>query len=77
MGIFSGRDKLGEGAGSSLEEARFKAAVHALKGWYLYSPKDRTIQGETMVPSMMEGERGRQKQHLWVPAHIDIGEVVV
>lgn len=75
VGVFSGRDKLGEAAGSSLNEARFKASIHALKGWYLYSPKGRLVEGETLVPSMMEGGKGRKTT--WVPAHIDDGEIVV
>lgn len=73
VGVFSGRDKLGEAAGASLNEARFKAAVKALKGWYLYSPNSTA--GELMVPSMMEGEQG--KGRTWRPAHIDDGEVIV
>lgn len=38
VGVFSGAQKLGEGQGSSLREARTRAAVNALQGWYLYSP---------------------------------------
>jgi dsRNA-specific ribonuclease len=40
VGVFSGNDKLGEGSGGSLDEARIKASVNALKSWYLYSPQD-------------------------------------
>jgi len=68
--VYSGQDKLGEGAGASLNEARFKAAVAALKGWYLYSPA-----GGVMLPSSMEGERGHGKQ--FKPALIDDGEIIV
>ena len=76
VGICSGRDMLGEGAGASLDEARFKAAVAALKGWYLYSPTPAAqAQGEdVMVPSQMEGEIGKARK--WRPAMIDLGEVV-
>lgn len=38
-GVFSGGMKLGEGQGSSLNEARTRAAVNALQGWYLFSPQ--------------------------------------
>lgn len=38
-GVFSGDMKLGEGQGTSLNEARTRAAVNALQGWYLFSPK--------------------------------------
>ena len=65
VGVFAGKEKLGEGAGSSLDEARVRAAVAALKGWYLYSPL------ELRVPSDAEGGRP------WQPVMIDGGEVVV
>ncbi|KAL8859280.1 MAG: hypothetical protein Q9178_004218 [Gyalolechia marmorata] len=67
VGVFAGRQKLGEGAGSSLNEARVRAAVGALKGWYLYSPL------EVRVPSDTEGTRPRP----WKPVLVDIGEVIV
>ncbi|KAB8232642.1 hypothetical protein ETB97_006525 [Aspergillus alliaceus] len=67
VGIFSGQDKLGEGAGASLLEARSRAAVAALKGWYLYSPLN------VRVPSSMEEEGATP----WKPVHVDLGEVIV
>jgi dsRNA-specific ribonuclease len=67
VGIFSGADKLGEGAGGSLDEARFRAAVAALKGWYLYSPIG------VRVPSSMEEEGAKP----WRPAMVALGEVIV
>lgn len=67
VGIFSGEDKLGEGAGSSLNEARTLACVAALKSWYLYSPP------RLRVPSDMEDADAAE----WQPVHVDIGEVVV
>lgn len=67
VGIYSGGDKLGEGAGASLPEARSRAAVAALKGWYLYSPLD------VRVPSSMEEEGAGP----WKPVHVDLGEVIV
>jgi dsRNA-specific ribonuclease len=68
VGVYSGQDKLGEGAGSSLDEARTRAAAAALKAWYLYRPVDVT------VPSSMEGELDTSK---WRPNLIDCGEVIV
>ena len=65
VGVFAGKDKLGEGAGASLDEARIRAAVAALKGWYLYSPL------QVNVPSQAEG--GRE----WEPVLVDGGEVIV
>ncbi|KAL2380494.1 hypothetical protein RJZ90_004569 [Blastomyces dermatitidis] len=67
VGIFSGPDKLGEGAGGSLSEARFRAAASALKGWYLYSPLG------VRVPSSME-EEGAEP---WKAVYVDPGEVIV
>jgi len=67
VGVFSGRDKLGEGAGASLVEARSRAAVAALKGWYLYSPL------EVRVPSAMEEDGAAP----WKPVYVDLGEVIV
>ncbi|KAL2813721.1 60S ribosomal protein L3 [Aspergillus granulosus] len=67
VGVFSGKDKLGEGAGASLVEARSRAAVAALKGWYLYSPL------EVRVPSAMEEEGAAP----WKPVYVDLGEVIV
>ncbi|KAF2010403.1 ribonuclease III [Aaosphaeria arxii CBS 175.79] len=68
VGVYSGKDKLGEGAGSSLDEARVRAAAAALKGWYLYRPTEVT------VPSSMEGETDQSK---WKPNMVDCGEVIV
>jgi len=67
VGIFSGQDKLGEGAGASLLEARERAALAALKGWYLYSPLN------PRVPSSMEEEGAAP----WKPVYVDLGEVIV
>ena len=65
VGVFAGKDKLGEAAGGSLDEARTRAAIAALKGWYLYSPL------EVRVPS--QAEAGKE----WEPLLVDGGEVVV
>jgi hypothetical protein len=67
VGIYSGSDKLGEGAGASLLEARSRAAAAALKGWYLYSPLD------VRVPSAMEEDGAAP----WKPVYVDLGEVIV
>lgn len=69
VGVYSGDDKLGEAAGSSLDEARTKAAVAALKSWYLYSPLEVRLPSDT--------EEGGQKARLWKAAMIDGGEVIV
>jgi dsRNA-specific ribonuclease len=67
VGIFSGSEKLGEGAGPSLNEARTRASIAALKAWYLYSPGN-----DVRVPSDME-EPGAKP---WEPVHIDMGEII-
>ncbi|KAL9131618.1 MAG: hypothetical protein Q9217_000506 [Psora testacea] len=66
VGIFSGREKLGEGSGGSLDEARIRAAVAALKGWYLYSPLTVRVPSEAI---------GSAKQ--WESVMVDWGEVIV
>lgn len=68
VGIFSGNEKLGEGAAASLDYARKKAAMNALKAWYLYSPGE-----DVPVPSDMLASDGAKR---WVPAYVDIGEVI-
>lgn len=68
VGVFSGDDKLGEGAGVSLNEARVRAAAAALRSWYLYSPREEDI----IVPSDVEGEKSKK----WKPQLIDMGEIV-
>ncbi|KAL8937174.1 MAG: hypothetical protein Q9211_003822 [Gyalolechia sp. 1 TL-2023] len=67
VGVFAGKEKLGEGTGSSLDEARTRAAAAALKGWYLYSPLNMR------VPSDAEGPYAKP----WEPIFVDMGEVVV
>jgi dsRNA-specific ribonuclease len=67
VGVYSGRDKLGEGAGGSLDEARNRAATAALKGWYLYSPV------QVVVPSEVEaGDPGGK----WKSNMVDPGEII-
>jgi hypothetical protein len=68
VGVYSGKDMLGEGAGSSLDEARTRAAAAALKAWYLYKPVEVT------VPSSTEGTQDTGK---WWPNYVDCGEVIV
>ncbi|KAI1334861.1 ribonuclease III domain-containing protein [Xylariaceae sp. FL0016] len=67
VGIYSGRDKLSEGVGSSLDTARVAAAINALKSWYLYSPGN-----DVRVPSDMLSEDAAP----WKPAYVDIGEII-
>jgi dsRNA-specific ribonuclease len=70
VGIFSGKEKLGEASGPSLDEARRRAAIAALKAWYLYSPNAGS---ETRVPSDVEDGQAKGK---WEPVHIDLGEII-
>jgi len=67
VGIYSGTEKLGEGAAPELMEARVRASVASLKAWYLYSPGNNV-----RVPSEME-DAGAMA---WEPVHIDPGEVI-
>ncbi|PSR90657.1 ribonuclease III domain-containing protein [Coniella lustricola] len=67
VGIFSGNDKLGEGIAASLDHARKKACMNALKAWYLYSPGE-----DVRVPSDMMADGAKH----WEPVYVDIGEVI-
>lgn len=69
VGIYSGRDKLGEGSGPSLAEAKTRACVASLKSWYLYSPGK-----DVAVPSDTESAKGAGKE--WKPVHVDMGEII-
>ncbi|KAI0859847.1 ribonuclease III [Xylaria cubensis] len=66
VGIYSGRDKLGEAAGANLLVAKRAAAINALKAWYLYSP------GQVGLPSDTFAEDAAP----WKPAYVDIGEII-
>jgi dsRNA-specific ribonuclease len=61
VGVFSGKMKLGEGQGTSIREARTRAAVHALKSWYLYSPVDPKLPSDSSEPNV----------------HVDQGVVII
>ncbi|KAF4963407.1 hypothetical protein FSARC_8579 [Fusarium sarcochroum] len=67
VGVYSGAEKLGEGSGPSLDVARWKASMNALKAWYLYSPSNKV-----RVPSDMLEEGAKP----WKAPHIDIGEII-
>ncbi|KAL7915635.1 ribonuclease III [Trichoderma velutinum] len=67
VGIYSGKEKLGEGAGPSLDVARRQASMASLKAWYLYSPGNKV-----RVPSDMM-EKGAKP---WTAPYIDIGEII-
>jgi dsRNA-specific ribonuclease len=67
VGIYSGKEKLGEGAGPSLDIARRKASMNSLKAWYLYSPGNKV-----RVPSDMMEDGAKP----WKAPHIDIGEII-
>ncbi|QSZ35683.1 hypothetical protein DSL72_006805 [Monilinia vaccinii-corymbosi] len=70
VGIYSGQEKLGEAPGASLDEAKIRASVAALKAWYLYSP------GPVKLPSDVEIGGNAETASSWEPLHIDIGEIV-
>ncbi|XWW95056.1 hypothetical protein V2A60_003007 [Cordyceps javanica] len=67
VGIYSGEEKLGEGAGASLDVARRVASMNALKAWYMYSPGNKV-----RVPSDMTLPDAKP----WKAPHIDIGEII-
>lgn len=62
VGVFSGSSKLGEAQGTSLREARTRAAVNALQSWYLYSPSSAVVDS-----AKLENRA----------AYIDAGEIII
>ncbi|KAK8011060.1 hypothetical protein PG990_010025 [Apiospora arundinis] len=66
VGVYSGKDKLGEAPGPDLDSALVAASINALKSWYLYSP------GQVSVPSDTFAEDAAP----WKPAYVDIGEII-
>ncbi|PNS16822.1 hypothetical protein CAC42_4786 [Sphaceloma murrayae] len=70
VGVYSGKNKLGEDAGSSLNEGRVRAAAQALRSWYLYSPPPEEI----CLPSKQSEMEKQGKK--WKPQMIDSGEIV-
>lgn len=55
VGVFSGKNKLGESFGSSLKEAKIRASVNALKNWYLYKPLDPKVPSdESYKPGLVD-----------------------
>jgi len=70
VGVYSGEDKLGEGAGSSLNEARVRASAQALRSWYLYSPP----RDDVRLPSRQADLQKQGKK--WKPQMVDFGEII-
>ncbi|TKA30071.1 hypothetical protein B0A50_02790 [Salinomyces thailandicus] len=73
VGVYSGNDKLGEGAGSSLNEGRVRAAAAALRSWYLYSPPESEVVLPSEVEGAVSGAKGKKK---WKPQMVDMGEII-
>ncbi|KAL1305291.1 hypothetical protein AAFC00_002196 [Neodothiora populina] len=69
VGVYSGEEKLGEGEGASLDEARVRAAANAMRSWYLYTP----LAEDVVLPSEVEGVNAKRT---WKPQTVDIGEIV-
>ncbi|KAI0537634.1 ribonuclease III [Xylaria digitata] len=66
VGIYSGRDMLGEAAGANLDAAKIAACINALKAWYLYSPGPVGLPSDTLAEDAAP----------WKPAYVDIGEII-
>jgi dsRNA-specific ribonuclease len=66
VGIYSGRDKLGEAAAANLTTAKIAATINALKAWYLYSPGDVGVPSDTLAEDATP----------WKPVYVDPGEII-
>ena len=67
VGVYSGREKLGEGQGRSLKEAKTRACINGLRAWYLYEQSG----WEFALPSRTEGAEK------YVMGYVDPGSVVI
>ena len=67
VGVYSGREKLGEGQGVSVKEAKTRANTNALRAWYLYEQAG----WEYAVPSRTEDE-----EKAFVMGYVDPGSIV-
>lgn len=65
--VYSGKDKLGEGQGSSIKEAKYTAESNALKAWFMFEDKQADLSS-----SRLEGSQGEYK-----PAMIDTGDIII
>ncbi|KAK6460633.1 hypothetical protein DFJ63DRAFT_236704 [Scheffersomyces coipomensis] len=68
VGVFCGVEKLGEGVGSSMNEAKTRAVVNALMSYYLYSPIDNEG-NEVKVPS--------DKDYKYLDGIVGLGDVAI
>ena len=68
VGVYSGREKLGEGQGASLKEAKTRANINALRAWYLYEQAG----WEFAVPSRTE-----DAEKSYVMGYVDPGSIVL
>lgn len=67
VGAYSGAHKMGEGAGSGLQEAKTRASTNALLAWYLYENKDYTLPSTRMDAP----------EAPYTPTHLGPGAVIV
>lgn len=68
VGVYSGREKLGEGQGQSIKEAKARANINALRAWYLYEQAG----WEFAVPSRTE-----DPEKTYVMGYVDPGSIVL
>jgi dsRNA-specific ribonuclease len=68
VGVYSGREKLGEGQGASLREAKVRANTNALRAWYLYEQAG----WEFAIPSRTEDPK-----KTYVTGYVDPGSIVI
>jgi dsRNA-specific ribonuclease len=68
VGVYSGREKLGEGQGASLKEAKIRANTNALRAWYLYEQAG----WEFAIPSRTE-----DVDRTYVMGYVDPGSIVL
>jgi large subunit ribosomal protein L44 len=68
VGVYSGREKLGEGQGRSLKEAKTRACINGLRAWYLYEQAG----WEFAIPSRTE-----ENDKTYAMGYVDPGSIVI
>lgn len=67
--VYTGEEKLGEGQGSSLREAKFNAEQNAMKAWCLFEDRQADLSSHQL--------EGTTRLRGYKPAMIDSGDIIV
>lgn len=74
VGAYVGEEIVGEGVGSSIAEAKFRAAANSLKAWYLWENKNYK---ECLPSNTITTEQSNGTAQNFKPSYIDPGEIII